>query len=95
MGLEEVRAILEAHREELKALGVGEVYVFGSTARGEAGPKSDVDLIVVLERPLGFAFFELKERLEAWLGRPVDLTTPDGLREDLRESVLRSAIRAA
>lgn len=95
MGLEEVRAILEAHRGELKALGVREVYVFGSTARGEAGPESDVDLIVVLERPLGFAFFELKERLEAWLGRSVDLTTPDGLREDLRESVLRSAVRAA
>ncbi len=87
--------ILAAHRDELHDLGVGMVWLFGSVARGDATEESDVDVLVELERPLGFAFFRLKPLLESWFGRPVDVNTVDGLKERVRERVMREAIRAA
>ncbi len=42
--------------------------VFGSVARDEAGPKSDVDLLVEFERPIGLRFFDLIDRLQEILG---------------------------
>lgn len=90
-----VLRVLNAHRDELRAHGVGAVWLFGSVARNAAHAASDVDLLVELERPLGFAFFRLKPLLETWLGCPVDVTTPDGLAEHVRETVLQEAVRAA
>jgi predicted nucleotidyltransferase len=69
--------------------------VFGSTARGDLGPPSDVDLLIEVdpERPFGlFAFLDLKADLAAILGRPVDLAFPDAMRLRLHEAVLRDAV---
>ena len=67
--LEDVRKALVAHEAELKANGVKSLAVFGSVARGEAGPDSDVDLLAEFARPFGlFKFVEGKERLKAILG---------------------------
>lgn len=96
MNRDEIIAILTSHREELARLGVRSLSVFGSAARGEAAPGSDVDLLVDFDRPTGLiAFVRLQMLLETWLGRPVDLATPEGLRPDLRERVLGEAVRAA
>ncbi len=96
MNRDEIIAILSAHRADLSRVGVRSLSVFGSVARGEAGLDSDVDLLVDLERPIGlFAFIRLQMQLEAWLGRSVDLVTPEGLRPELRDRVLREAVRAA
>ncbi|MBN2148389.1 MAG: nucleotidyltransferase family protein [Anaerolineales bacterium] len=59
--------------------GVQQVALFGSFTRGEATKESDIDLVVTLTRPLGFAFFELADYLEAKLGRRVDLITASTL----------------
>lgn len=61
-----------------------EIAVFGSSARGDAGPASDVDILVHLEKPIGFRFFELWDDLESILGRRVDLLTPGALRREPR-----------
>ena len=96
VNVEELRALLAAHREELDSFGVVELLVFGSVARAEAGPESDVDLLVTFSRPTGaFTLVHLRERLEEILGRPVDLVTEGGLRPWMREAVREEAVRAA
>jgi len=93
---EAVLAALSAHRPELDSHGVRSLLLFGSTARNEATSDSDVDLVVEFDRPVGFfALTRLRLDLEAWLGRPVDLLTVDALRPEMRERVLRDALRAA
>ena len=88
--------VLREHQAELRALGVTRIALFGSTARDEAGPTSDIDLLVELERPAGlFKVLQAQERLEAWFGRPVDLVTPGALKPALRERVLGEAITTA
>jgi len=70
--------------------------IFGSVARDEAGPDSDIDLLVEFDRPVGlFAFVRTQQYLEQILGSRVDLVTPDALRREFRETVLREAVRAA
>ncbi len=91
----EAIAIIRQHRAELEALGVGAVYLFGSVARDEAGPDGDVDVLVELSRPMGWAVVDIKDALERWLGRPVDLLTPGALHRRMRERVLAEAVRAA
>ena len=90
--------ILKAHRDEIAGLGVRSLSVFGSVARDEAGPDSDVDLLVEFDdsRPVGlFAFVRLKEYLQDLLGRRVDLTTRKALRPEFRDRILAEARRAA
>ncbi|MBA3897135.1 MAG: nucleotidyltransferase domain-containing protein [Sphingomonadaceae bacterium] len=69
-------ARLKAHEAELRAMGVLGLSLFGSVARGEAGPGSDVDVAVTLDRtrPFGmFKFAALEGRLRDLLNTPVDL----------------------
>lgn len=88
--------LLTAHRDELRALRVKSLAVFGSVARDEARPDSDVDVLVELERPVGlFGFVEIQQYLERLLGRRVDLTTPDALKRQLRDRILSEAVYAA
>ena len=95
MKRDDILRILADHRAELAELGVGSLALFGSTARGEAGPESDVDLLVEFNRPVGlFELVDLKDYLEGLLGRPVDLVTRDSLRRQLRERILKEAIPA-
>ena len=95
---DEILNTLKAHLAELTADGVCAIFLFGSIARGEDRPDSDVDLLVELdpERNIGiFAFLSLKQRLEDILGRPVDLVTPDALKRQLKDRILAEALRAA
>jgi predicted nucleotidyltransferase len=69
-------ATLQAHEPELRAAGIRALSLFGSVARGDDRPESDVDLVVRLdpEAHLGlFRFIALERRLGALLGRPVQL----------------------
>jgi predicted nucleotidyltransferase len=74
--------------------GVEQVALFGSFTRDEATEESDIDLVVALSRPLGFAFFELADYLEAILGRRVDLITAStlelGLSDPRRAHITRN-----
>ena len=88
--------ILEINRDDLKAYGVESISLFGSVARGEAGPRSDVDLLVDVDDEMTlFGLSRLKRHLEDLLGMPVDLVTSDALRPQYRDAILAEAIRAA
>jgi hypothetical protein len=86
---------LSEHKEELDAFGVRSLSLFGSVVRGEERPDSDIDILVEFERVSGlFEFVRLKNYLEKTLGQPVDLVTPDALKPQLREKILRESIQA-
>jgi predicted nucleotidyltransferase len=88
--------ILREHEADLRSVNVRTLLLFGSVARDEAGPESDVDLLVEFDRPVGmFALTRLRGQLEQWLGRRVDLLTTDALKPTIRDRVMREALRAA
>jgi len=95
---EHVLKILVAHRDEFKTMGVKELSIFGSLARGEATEASDIDILVEYEPDTPLSFFrvcDLRYRLEELLETTVDLVTAGGLRPEIRDEVLSEAIRAA
>lgn len=96
MGRDDVLTILEAHRNDLERFGVESLRLFGSVARGEASPDSDVDLLVSFRRAPTFSgYMKLRIFLEDLLGAKVDLITETGLRESVRPFVEKEAIRVA
>jgi uncharacterized protein len=90
----DVMLIIKEHQRELTdVFGVKSLALFGSVARNEAGPSSDVDLLVEFSRPVGlFGLFALQDRLEELFGCKVDLGTPDSLKPRLRPSVLSELV---
>jgi len=94
MGIDE---ILKAYREEILTIaakyGAYNVRVFGSVARGEATPDSDVDFLVELEpqRTL-LDQIALMQSLEKLLGRKVDVAETETLHECIKEKVLKEAV---
>ena len=79
-------------------MGVRSLSVFGSVVRNEAGPGSDVDILVDFEEDAHVGLFHLigvKQYLEGILHCPVDLGTADTLREPIRERAMREAVRVA
>ncbi|MBM4059894.1 MAG: nucleotidyltransferase family protein [Planctomycetes bacterium] len=92
----DVREKLSRRLDELQDLGVGSLYVFGSVARGEARPDSDIDFLVEFARPTGLlGLTRLRLWLEQVFQRPVDLGTKDGLRPSIRQHALAEAVRVA
>lgn len=82
--------LLKAHAEELRALGVRRIGVFGSVARGEAHDVSDVDVFVEFapgQRTYD-NFFALHELLERLFERRVDLVTDQALSPTQAELIL-------
>ncbi|MCZ7536913.1 MAG: nucleotidyltransferase domain-containing protein [Acidimicrobiia bacterium] len=72
---------------------LAELAVFGSAARGDLQPGSDIDLLYVLgpDAQLGWRIEELAEELATLFGRPVDLVSKRHLHELLREQILHDA----
>ena len=86
---------LRAHEAELRALGVQRLSLFGSLARGEAGPDSDVDLAVEFnpEAQVGiFHFAQINARLRQLLGVAVDLVGEPARRPKMRMEIERDRI---
>jgi predicted nucleotidyltransferase len=91
---DEVLSLVAAHQEELNQLGVKSLDLFGSVARDEAHPESDIDFLIEFNRAVGLLqFIRIRHYLEDVLGRSVDLGTSKALRQSLREPVLKDAIR--
>lgn len=77
---------------ELVALGASNVRVFGSVARGESGPDSDVDLLVDLSDDVGlFAVEAMRGAAERLLEAPVDVVPSSGLKPAIAARVLAEA----
>ena len=73
--------------------GVEQVRLFGSEARGEAGPKSDIDLLIRFAPGRGFRdLMDFCDEVEAALARNVDVVTEDGLSPFIRQRVLHEAV---
>jgi predicted nucleotidyltransferase len=73
-----------------RAKGAVRVAMFGSLARGDAGPDSDVDLLVRFGKPIGLlALVRLERELSEALGRDVDLLTEGAVSPYLRERIER------
>lgn len=93
MERDQVLATLRANRAALRPFHVASLRLFGSVARDEASPGSDVDLLVTFEQPPTFSqFMGLRILLEDLLGAPVDLVTEAGLRDRIRSMVEQEAI---
>ncbi len=85
--------ILHQNQAEINSYGVKSLALFGSVARGEAHPDSDVDLLVEFDRPVGlFGLIALQQRMEELLGRSVDLGTPDSLKTRIRSQVMEDCV---
>jgi predicted nucleotidyltransferase len=86
---------LKQHEAELRQLGVEHLYLFGSTARGEAREDSDVDLF--FDHPLGslglFQLMDVKDAAARILGRKTDIMTRRSLHPVLRERIEASALQ--
>ena len=91
--------VLTVLREHFPALAsefkLSSLQLVGSFATDEASASSDVDLLAEFAEPIGFGFIHLAERLEALLGRKVDLVASDGIKENRRPSILSSLVHVA
>ncbi|MBI4497877.1 MAG: nucleotidyltransferase family protein [Chloroflexi bacterium] len=90
--------IVKARREDILRIaashGARTVYVFGSLARGQARPDSDLDILVELDPGRSLLdIVAIKQDLEDLLGREVDVVTEAALSPYIREQVLKEAVR--
>ncbi len=92
--LETLRANRDAIHAACRRYGARRIRVFGSVARGEERPDSDIDFLV--DFPAGYDLFAqrlpLTEALAEITGRPLDLIPEHELNKHLREAVLREAV---
>jgi predicted nucleotidyltransferase len=90
-------ALLHARRDEILRIaakhGASDVRVFGSVARGEAGPESDLDVLVRLEPGRSLLdLCALGDELEDALGCRVDVVTEAAISPYLRDRILAEAV---
>jgi len=101
MDRDAIIAKLRQHEADLRQLGVESLSLFGSTARGENTEQSDVDVAVKLNHdrmPTGFHYAarleELRERLEATLGRQVDVVPEPVRKRRFQEQIDKDRVLA-
>jgi hypothetical protein len=92
----EIEKLLQSYKEQILAVasknGAYDVRLFGSVARGEARPDSDIDFLVKLEAGRSLLdLARLLRELHALLGMRVDVVTEAGLRPRIRMRVLKEA----
>jgi predicted nucleotidyltransferase len=91
-----ILAILRSHAPELQAAGLAHLRLFGSVARGEATPQSDIDLLADFDPSARISLLTLsglRIRLSDLLGAEVDLSSSVSLKEPVRVRADREAVR--
>ena len=97
MNRDEVIALLRAHEPELRQRGVRHAALFGSVARGDAKPASDIDILIEPEpdAPIDlFAYVALTQYLEDLFSHRVDVANRDRLKPLVRPGVEAEAVNA-
>lgn len=95
MDRDEVIRILREHAAEIRARGVVRLALFGSSARGQARPDSDVDVLVDLDEARNLSLIDLvglRRYLSDLLGREVEVTQRRGLKPFLKDNILAQAV---
>src|SRR5690606_3574931 len=83
---------LEEHRDEIRRFGVRRLALFGSTARGEQGERSDLDFLVEFEKKSFDAYMDLKNYLEELFNCRVDLVLPNTIKPRLKNRILSETV---
>jgi predicted nucleotidyltransferase len=92
-----VIAQLRAHERQLKEAGIVRLSLFGSTARGDAGPDSDVDLLAAFDESRRISLLDIAGMeidLSDLLGCTVDLIEEGTLKPRVQKSVEAEVLRA-
>lgn len=92
MTREEILELLKASLPKLRECGVREIGLFGSIARNEQNEKSDVDILVDLERHTLDSYMDLLFYLEDRLGCKIDLVMKDSLKPSIKDSVISETV---
>jgi hypothetical protein len=88
--LEEIKQVLSRQKQALaENFKVKEIGIFGSYVQGEQEELSDVDILVEFNEPIGWEFIDLLDYLENALNMKVDLVTPNALRPQFKERILK------
>jgi predicted nucleotidyltransferase len=97
MNSQDAIAILVAHRDDLRARGVRHAALFGSVARGEARPESDLDILIELDPDAKIGVFEyvgIRRYIADLFANPVDVVDRQSLKAHVRPSAENDAIYA-
>jgi len=91
--LAQIKETIADHNPTLKKkFGVKKIGIFGSYAHGTQSEGSDIDILVDLERNLGWDIIDLKIYLEDILGKEVDLVTVNALKPRLKDTILKDVV---
>src|SRR5436190_23574383 len=97
MNREQVIAVLREHEPELKAAGIVRLSLFGSTARGDRRPDSDIDLLAAFDQTRRISLLDvagIQIQLSALLELTVDLVEEGTLKPRVQRTVTAEALRA-
>lgn len=97
MDSKRVIATLRGHERELRAAGVIRLSLFGSTARGDRRPDSDIDLLAAFDNTRRISLLNaagIEQLISQMLGHPVELVEEGTLKPRVRKNVEAEAIRA-
>lgn len=97
MESDRIIATLRRHEAQLHRFGVAHAALFGSVARGEARPDSDIDILIDLDPSARLSVFDyvgVKDYIAGLFERPVDVVNKQGLKPYLKPSVLADAVHA-
>lgn len=89
MTKEEILSKLNELKPELyREFSVKEIGIFGSFVTGDENTESDIDILVELERPIGWKYFTLESYLEKIFERKIDVVTKNALKDQLKQGIL-------
>ena len=97
MNRDEIITILRNRQADLARMGVRHAALFGSVARGDDRPDSDVDVMIDVNSAIArgiFAIGHIQQSLQDWIGRPVDLARRDRLRPGVAREAEQDAVDA-
>ncbi|WP_157018590.1 nucleotidyltransferase family protein [Mesorhizobium xinjiangense] len=97
MDCKQIIKTLQRHKGELRKQGVTHAALFGSVARGNAQPDSDIDILIDLDPDVPLSVYDyvgLKAYIAGMFEGPVDVVNAEGLKSDLRQAVRTGSVHA-